>query len=331
MKVVQVSESAFSVQGHGVHTAFVETTNGLGALDEVSVSQNSFAAADIRHIHTVGPYSLMHLLFGRGRKVVSAHVVPESFVGSLVGTRYWLGFARWYLRWFYNRAAIVIAVSDTTKQELERMGVRSPIEVVYNMVDTSRYHATAADRAAARRQLGIDPGSTVVIGNGQVQPRKRVDTFIEIAKALPDVKFIWVGGMPFGKVAAKASDMQRLIASAPSNVTFTGVVDLELVRTYLAAGDIFAMTSEQETFGLAIVEAAASGLPVVLRDMPDYDYTFRPHAVMCHEDEFAREVKKLIRNQEYYDKMMSHAKQLAERYDSRTVARQLASIYKTLL
>lgn len=327
MNVVQVSESAFSVQGHGVHTAFVETVNGLEARDDITVAQNIFATADVRHIHTVGPYSLAQLLLGRGRKVVSAHVVPESFVGSLVGTRYWLGLARWYLRWFYNRAAVVIAVSDTTRDELQRMGVTSRIEVVYNMIDTSRYRTSAAERAAARRQLSIAADATVVIGNGQVQPRKRVDTFVAMARALPDMTFIWVGGMPFGKVAASHAEMQQLVQAAPSNVTFTGVVDLEQVRQYLAVGDIFVMTSEQETFGLAIVEAAASGLPVVLRDIPDYDHTFRADAVMCGEDQFAPAVQRLASDTKHYRQMQHRAKQLAARYDSRTITGGLVDIY----
>lgn len=330
LRVVQVSESAFSVQGHGVHTAFVETVRGLGQLENVEVVENSFARADIRHIHTFGGYGLAQLLFGRGKKVVSAHVVPASLVGSIVGAKYWLGVAKWYLRWFYNRADVLIAVSDETKRELEALGVHTRIEVIYNMVDTSRYAVTPADKTAAREKYGVAQDAFVVIGNGQVQPRKRVDTFVRMARELPDMLFIWVGGMPFGKAAAESSEMQRLIDTAPANVRFTGVVSLEEVQRYLAIGDVFVMTSQQETFGLAVVEAAASGLPVVLRDLPDYDQTFRPDAVMCGEDEFATALQKLHADPAYYRQMSAHAAQLAARYDSATIARQLVGVYETL-
>jgi 1,2-diacylglycerol-3-alpha-glucose alpha-1,2-galactosyltransferase len=140
LTVVQVSESAFSVQGHGVHTAFIETVRGLTKAGVTVCTNRLWGKADIRHIHTTGPYSLLHLLFGSGKKIVSAHVVPASFVGSLKGAKYWLGCATWYLRWFYNRADVVIAVSDATKTELRRIGVSRPIEVIHNMVDTRRYH-----------------------------------------------------------------------------------------------------------------------------------------------------------------------------------------------
>lgn len=331
LRVVQVSESAFSVQGHGVHTAFIETVRGLGYIDDVVVSENNFGKADIRHIHTFGAYGLLQLLFGSGKKIVSAHVVPASLVGSIIGAKYWLGIAKRYLRWFYNRADVLVAVSDETKRELEALGVRTRIEIIYNMVDTSRYVVTPEGRLAARTEFGIASDAFVVLGNGQVQPRKRVDTFVAMARALPDLQFIWVGGMPFGKVAAESGKMQQLIDTTPSNVTFTGVVSLEQVRKYLAAGDVFVMTSQQETFGLAIVEAAASGLPIVLRDLHDYDQTFRPHAVMCSEEQFAPAVQRLHSDPDYYREMQAQASQLAMRYDSKTIASQLVDVYKTVL
>lgn len=331
LRVVQVSESAFSVQGHGVHTAFVETVRGLKNLDTVEVSENNFKAADIRHIHTFGVYGLAQLLCGRGKKVVSAHVVPASLVGSIVGAKYWIGVMTRYLRWFYNRADVLIAVSDETKHELEAMGVRTRIEIIYNMIDTSRYHSSEAAKKAARAKYGIAEDAFVVIGNGQVQPRKRVDTFVAMARALPDVQFIWVGGVPFGVIAADSGEMQRLMETAPANVTFTGVVSLDEVRDYLAAGDVFVMTSQQETFGLAIVEAAASGLPIVLRDLPDYDGTFRPDAVMCQEDGFASAVERLRQDPAHYRDMQERAARLAHRYDSKTIAAKLVDVYKTVL
>ena len=189
MKIAMISESEFSVQGHGVHTAYIELVNAFKKRSDVEVTVNNFGRADVRHIHTVGPYSLAHLLFGRGKKVVSAHVVPESFVGSLVGAQYWLPLARVYLRWFYNRADVVLAVSDETKMGLKSLGVKKPIEVFYNVIDTSRYSTTPDQKDAAREKMGIAHDAWIVTSNGQVQPRKRVDTFVRLAQELPEMTF----------------------------------------------------------------------------------------------------------------------------------------------
>jgi 1,2-diacylglycerol-3-alpha-glucose alpha-1,2-galactosyltransferase len=331
LKVCVVSESEMTVQGHGVHTAYVETVNALKAHDDVEVFTNSFASADIRHIHTVGPYSLLQLLLMRGKKVVSAHVVPDSFVGSLAGTKYWLWLAKIYLRWFYNRAAAVIAVSDQTKEDLKKLGVTTRIEVIYNMIDISKYSAITQSKEEMKQQLGFDLSQPVVVGNGQIQPRKRFDTFVNIARAMPDVRFVWVGGMPFGKVAASQGDMQKLIDEAPENLTVTGVVPLEKVAEYFHASDVFVMTSEQETFGLAIIEAAASGLPIVLRDIPDYDTTFRGDAVIADEDGFVDAIRRLLDDDGYYQEMKQHADSIAERYSSEAVVERLVDLYKSVL
>lgn len=331
LRIVQISESVFSVKGHGVHTAYLETLNGLRASGEAEVRTNSFSSSDVRHIHTVGVYSLLHLLFLGGLKVVSAHVVPASFVGSLVGAKHWLGLATRYLVWFYNRADLVIAVSDETKTELERLGVKSPIKVIYNMIDTKRYQTNHRDKSQLRSQLVIAPHATVVIGNGQVQPRKRVDTFINLAKQFPELEFIWVGGMPFKKLAADHAKMQKIIDQAPLNVRFSGVVSLDEVRDYLAAGDVFIMTSEQETFGLAIVEAAASGLPLILRDLPDYDNTFRPYALLSDEAGFGAALKRLLNEPELRQDLINKSAQLAARFDSRTISKQIVAAYRSSL
>lgn len=331
MKIVEVSESAFTVQGHGVHTAFVETVSGLRSYADIEVMVNSIARADIRHIHTVGLYSLVHLLILPGKKVVSAHVVPASFVGSLKGAQRWLPLATRYLRWFYNRADVVIAVSDATQTELRSLGVKKPIYVVYNMIDTSRYVSSVSDRAQARQALGIPDSSWVVVSNGQVQPRKRIDSFIACARALPSIKFIWIGGIPFKNVAAEYGAMKQIIDTAPQNVTFTGVIPLGDVKTYFHAGDVFMLPSEQETFGLAVIEAAASGLPIILRDIHDYDATFRPDAIFCKDDNgFVETITSLQTDRALYSTMTAAASRIALRYDAKTITTQLVGLFRSL-
>lgn len=326
-----VSESEFTVQGHGVHTAFKELANALQKRPDCEVVVNNFGPADVTHLHTIGAYSLAHLLFGRGKKAVSAHVTPDSFVGSLVAARYWLPLARRYLRWFYNRSDLVFAVSEKTRDDLVGMGIHKPIEVFHNIIDTKQYHNDADIRARARQELDIASDEFVVVGAGQVQPRKRVDSMVALARELPEVRFIWVGGMPFKRAAANYSEMQQMIEGAPENFTCTDVVPHERVRRYLQAADVFILPSEQETFGLVVVEAAAAGLPVILRDLPDYDETFRGDAVMVSEEGFADAIKKLRSDAEYRHQMIAAARNIAERFDSSAGAASAVASYRRLL
>lgn len=332
VRVSVVSESEFTVQGHGVHTAYVELTNALRKYTDADVVVNTSGPADITHFHTVGFYALRRLLFDRSRKIVSAHIVPASLVGSLVGARFWLPLARVYLRWFYNKADVVFAVSDETRRELEKLGVKKPIEVTYNLIDTERYHTTLQDKVDAREALNMSEDTWVVMGAGQVQPRKRVDAFIAAARQLPDVNFVWVGGMPFGKLAAEHGAMQRMLDNAPRNFTCTGTIKLEEVKQYYQAADAFWLPSEQETFGLVVVEAAAAGLPVVLRDIPDYDETFRKGATMVTDQTVVEALKRLRFNEgSYRNAQRLSDKCIAKRFDAKAGAARVSEIYHELL
>ena len=334
VRVNMVSESDISIKGHGVHTAYIETVRALQALPDVSVVTNEFhrlVDCDVIHLHTIGLLAWRKLLQRGPKKVVSAHVVPDSFVGSLVGAKYWRFLAVWYLRIFYNRADVVLAVSDEAKRDLVAIGVRRPIEVLHNFIDCEQYREARIGRSVVRERLMIPADAFVVVGAGQVQPRKRIDWFIEAAKKLPDVHFVWVGGMPFGKAAAESTAMQRMMDGAPENVHFPGVVSLSDMSSYYHAADVFCLPSDQETFGLVVVEAAAAGLPVILRDIPDYAETFASDAVMIHEGELATTVTRLRSDKKLYEREVARARRIADRFDSRTAVKRLVAIYRQLI
>ena len=330
-----VSESEISVQGHGVHTAYEEMANSLEQLKDVEVIRGHFGEqvdCDIVHLHTVGSRTFRKLFQKNVKVVISAHVVPDSFVGSLIFARFWKVFAAWYLRWFYSRADLLLAVSDQTAQELKELGVKAPIEVMYNSIDTEKYRFSPVSRTKIRAGLNIPESAFVVIGAGQVQPRKRVDCFIAAAKALPDVHFIWVGGMPFGKIATDNKSMQRMMDNPLSNVHFTGIVPLDKMSSFYHAADMFWLPSRQETFGLVAIEAAASGLPVMIRDIPDYDNTFGPESVRENSDAgFIEQIQKLKNDGNYYDRYKTLSKDIARKFDSKESAVRLVGLYRKLL
>ena len=332
MKINIISESAFTVQGHGVHTAFEENYNCLKVRGDNDVATNTSRPADVTHIHTIGPYSLRHLLFDKGKKVVSAHVTPDSFVGSLIGAKYWLPLAKLYLRWFYNRADGVCAVSSEVVDELKRMGVTTSIFLVPNTIDTDKFKLPAGfDKAALRRQLGIAEDAFVVICSGQVQPRKRVDTFVECAKKLPQHQFVWVGGMPFKGMSADRAEMEQYMNMKLPNLRFTGVIEREKVVDYNKAADLFFLPSIQETFGIVIVEAAATGLPVLLRDIEQYKVTFKDWYAKGNEADFVAIIEKFATDKDFYKHYQQLATKIASEYDSKRGAETLLSVYREVL
>jgi len=336
IRVNMVSESDISVQGHGVHTAYEEMAGALEKRDDIELIRGEFGRTvdcDIVHSHTIGPATWRKLLQRGPKKVVSAHVVPASLVGSIVLVKYWLPLMTRYMRWYYNKADKVLAVSGKVAEVLERdlRVPREKIETFYNTVEMSRYASTTEEKAVARKKLNFKKDEFIVLGVGQVQPRKRLDVFVKMAHELPDVTFVWVGGIPFKKLGADYNAMQELMASAPENLKLPGILPHDQVADYLAAADAFCLPAEQENHPMCVLEAAGAGLPIVLRDIPEYDDTFKRDAWRCDDTQFTDAIKQLKNNKATYKKWRQKAALIAKRFDSSAAAERLVQLYKSIL
>lgn len=333
--VNMASESDISVQGHGVHTAYLELATALEARPDVLLIRGEFRRrvdCDVYHIHTVGTTMWRKLLDGNAKKVVSAHVIPDSLIGSFLLAKHWRFFARVYMQWFYNRADKVLAVSKTVAKALEtELKVpKEKIEVFYNTIDMAGFATTPDDRVSAREHFGIPDDKFVVVGVGQVQPRKRVDIFERLAWRHPDVQFIWVGGIPFKHMGAEYASMRRLIERAPKNLLITDVIPRPDVKRYLQAADAFCLPAEQENHPMCILEAAGVGLPIIARDIPEYDDTFGDDILRCDDESFGDAVELLRSDKDEYDRWVARAKEIAKRFDTSTAADRLVRIYRDL-
>lgn len=333
IKVNMISETEFTVKGHGVHTAYVEITEALKKNPQVEVDVNGQGTYDIIHIQTMGFYAVKWLLKRGVKKTVSAHLVPDSFLGSIRGADKWRWAARLYLKWFYSRADLVLACSGSVRHELESGMQLKNTEVLYNSIDMSRYQRTEEDKAAAREELGIGKERVVIMGNGQLQPRKRFDLFYSMAVQRPDYLFIWVGGIPFGQLlGADAHKMQRYVDTAPENLLVTGIIDLSQVRRYYHAADIFTLPAEQENHPMCVLEAAGTGLPIVLRDIWNYKDTFLGGAVMARDDAaFLAEIDRLALEPAWRSEWAEKSKLIRDRFDSGNSALRLIDFYESLL
>lgn len=330
--VDMISESEFTVQGHGVHTAYKEIADALRKRKDIDIEVNSKRPADIIHIQTMGLYSFRHLIRRGGKKVVSAHIVPDSFIGSIKGAKYWKPLGKMWLKFFYKKADLVLACSGMVADELINDMNVPKTKVLYNTIDMSKYRHSATEKKLARKKLGLKDNDFVVMGNGQVQPRKRLDILIKAAKKMPDVKFFWVGGIPFKNLGADYHAMQNMIKSAPDNLTVTGVIPLEAVKDYYVAADLFVLPAMQENHPMCVLEAAGAGLPIILRDIPQYDDTFKGDAVMAKtDDEFLDLIDLLRKDKKAYSKACLGAEKIAKRFDSSAGAERLVEFYRSLI
>ncbi|GIF20112.1 hypothetical protein Ate02nite_28420 [Paractinoplanes tereljensis] len=283
--------------------------------------------ADIVHVHTTGPYAAVLLLTGRGAKVASAHVVPDSLRGSIVGARILRRLIRAYLTWFYNRADLVIAVSEAVQADLTAMQIKTPIKIIPNWVRVTE----ARQSPSLRASLGLGESDVLVVSVGQMQPRKGVTGFLAAARALPQLQFLWVGDAIFGPASSGRITLRRALASAPPNVRWAGQVPRERVYDFLAAADIYLSLSEHETFGLAVLEAASFGCPLVLADLPVFRTTYGDAAQYSPPGGPAPLLSALAGSAAERRQWGARAAGAARKYDAESGGEQLLAAYRRLL
>jgi UDP-glucose:(heptosyl)LPS alpha-1,3-glucosyltransferase len=161
-------------------------------------------------------------------------------------------------RWVYRRADRVIAVSPGLADELLRFFPRleGRIAVVPNGVDLAEFRPDPAARAAVRERLGLGDAPVAVFVGGD-WGRKGLAVAIEGVAAAPPWRLVVVGDGDADGYAARARAL-----GAGDRVHFVG--RQREPAPFLAAADAFVFPSAYEPFGLVVLEAGASGLPLLV-------------------------------------------------------------------
>ncbi len=182
----------------------------------------------------------------------------------------------WVYRALYNRLDAIVTNSEPLETFLRGIGVRTRIEMIPNGVDLERFHPVRStgdrdERVALRGELGIGAEAPVVATLGAVVPRKGLDLLLEawreLAKRDPAVQLLVVGpraDLHDPKLVGFRGRLEALVAATgtPERIRFAGSVGD--VERYLRAADLFALPSQREGFPNSVLEAMATGLPVVV-------------------------------------------------------------------
>jgi 1,2-diacylglycerol-3-alpha-glucose alpha-1,2-glucosyltransferase len=265
----------------------------------------------------------------QGKKVVMwSHVTVEDLEKSarifavVPGLS---GLLKRYLIHAYSIPDLIFSPTAYTRNLLIAYGVPpDKIVVQSNAVDVNTFFPDPGRRERYRREFSL---TGLAIGNlALVFYRKGVDTFLRLAATFPRERFIW-----FGKVFSSLL-VQRTSMATPPNVRFTGFVEDSVAA--LNALDIFVFPSHEENQGMAILEAAAVGLPILVRDIPVYEGWLH-HDVNClkarSDDEFQACLDRLLKDAALRHRLSTAALELAKRESIEVLAVRLQGHYAALL
>ena len=237
----------------------------------VTVTESWQGHSDAVHINTVLPDAVFAALRAhlRGETVVYyGHSTMQDFRDSFPGSNLLAPVFRQWLRFCYRLGDFIITPTPYSRSILESYHLHRPIYDLTNGVDTDFFAPDPARRAAFRQTYQLEENTPVVVSAGHYFVRKGVLDFIELARAMPEVKFFWFG---YTDPALTPAAVRHAIDQAPGNLHFPGFVSQEQLRDAYCGADVFVFCSHEETEGIVVLEALACGVPVVLRDIPVYD------------------------------------------------------------
>jgi 1,2-diacylglycerol-3-alpha-glucose alpha-1,2-galactosyltransferase len=329
MKIHVASETAYMIKGNGVHTAFVDHVELLKSQNDVTTVVNNEGRGDVFHCHTYGLYYFLKGLRYKHRRIHTVHVIPDSIKGSLPAWKLWMPFVKWYMKQVYSYADVCIAISPRVEEAIEESGANTRIVRIYNPIPVDRWKRTAENRKKGREMLGLSETEFVVLGVGQLQARKGVEDFMDVAAAVPEAKFVWAGGRPFGIMTEGITRIDsRINESDGGNLHFTGMLNLDMMPYVYAAADAMLFTSYQENCPLAPIEGAACGMPVIFRDIPEYRSLYEnPYLKASTTSEFIEMTRRLIHDQAYYQQGSDISAQLISQFDKRVIREKLLKLY----
>ncbi len=222
--------------------------------------------ADVVHSHSPPPLSSYYATKGcvssHSPHVITYHCDVEipSRLGKLVAGFY----RRTYESYTVKRANKIIVTSGGYHATSRTVWKYNP-EIIPNTVDADRFNPKN-DGSMVRERHGIGPEEPTVLFVGRIVWHKGIEYLMEASRILKNVKFLIVGsGENLRKYRSKAESME-----VSDRVIFTGRLSWSDLPKYYAACDVFTLPSisRLEAFGIATLEAMATGKAVVVADIP---------------------------------------------------------------
>lgn len=330
MRVLLYSEHLEQIKHSGLGKAIRHQQQALtyAQVDYTLDPEDSF---DLLHINTYFPRSFFFALKCRLKGipiVFHAHSTMEDFRNSFKLSNFFAPLFKWWLVACYRLGDVIITPTPYSKQILDAYPINRPIHAISNGIDLSQFQGGDPDqiRQDFRSTYHYQDQDFIVMGIGLYLKRKGILDFVELAKAMPHIQFIWFGELDLRFVP---DQVKEAVTTKLDNLKFAGYVPNEVIRQALIATDLYIFPTYEETEGIPAIEAAASHADFIVRDIPvfqDWLEDGRNVYKALDIEDFKEKIQAL------YDKKLpslaDQAYSIAEERDLPAIGQQLKAVYQ---
>lgn len=331
MKVFLYTEGEKIFSKSGLGKAIKHQMKALDYVD-VEYTTSSSDDYDIIHINFYGPssYTLAKIAHKKGKKVVyHAHSTEEDFKnGFILSKQFSPAFKKWITK-CYSLGDVIITPTPYSKRLLEGYGITKPIYAVSNGIELDKFKLDKDAGKEFREKYNYTKDDKIIVGIGLYIERKGIVDFVELAKRMPEYKFIWFGYSP---LSAATPDVRKAVHTKLDNLVFAGYVEQDMIKKALNGCDVYLFPTFEETEGIPIIEACACKTTAVVRDIPIFEEWLEDGVNVYKAkdlDGFEEKIKGIINGN--LKPLGEEAYKVAEERDIRKVGEQLKAIYEDVL
>ena len=331
MKVLLYTEGLKTVGKSGLGKAIKHQMKALEN-ECIEYTLNPKDSYDILHINT---YFLKSFFLAKkarrmGKKIVyHAHSTEEDYKNGFIFAKQTSKLFKWWICKCYNLGDVIVTPTPYSKKLLESYGtIDKKIYAVSNGIELDLFKVDKDAGKRFRDKYGIKDSEKVIIGIGLYIERKGICDFVELAKRLPEYKFIWFGYSPLSVAGEK---VKKAVNTKLDNLTFAGYVEQTEIKDAMNGCDLYLFPTLEETEGIPIIEACACKTNAIIRDIPIFEGWLEDGVNVYKAkdvDEFEEKIKLFLTGK--LPSVSENSYDIAKDRDIKAIGKQLKEIYESL-
>ncbi|MDD3187254.1 MAG: glycosyltransferase family 4 protein [Bacilli bacterium] len=332
MRVLLYTENLKTVEKSGLGKAIKHQMKAL-EYENIEYTLNPKDDFDILHINTylLKSYFLVKKAKRLGKKIVyHAHSTQEDFIGGFFFSNLLAPLFKKWLIACYSLGDVIVTPTEYSKRLLEKYkGLeKKKIYAISNGIEIEFFKRDEKLGKKFRKDFKIKDSEKVIIGIGLYIERKGIVDFVELAKRLPEYKFIWFG---YSSLSLTTQEVRDAVNTKLDNLLFAGYVERDVIRGAMNGCDLYLFPTFEETEGIPIIEAFACKTPALIRDIPIFvDFVDGKTVYKAKNvDEFEVKIKKILNKELPY--LGEEAYSLALDRDLKYIGKKLRKVYEQVL